>query len=62
NTTTSIPRLQCNVPGTVGTEDLAYPMRPRVHIHQIKTSMTDYASDSKAMDISLREDNASNYV
>ncbi|KAL0571386.1 hypothetical protein V5O48_010574 [Marasmius crinis-equi] len=61
NTTTSASRLQYNTPGTVGTEDLAYPMRPRVNVHQIKTSTTDYATvpDSK---ISLRDDNASNEV
>ncbi|KAL0568139.1 hypothetical protein V5O48_013852 [Marasmius crinis-equi] len=33
NTTTSVSRLQYNTPETVGTEDLAYPMRPRAHVH-----------------------------
>ncbi|KAL0563393.1 hypothetical protein V5O48_018675 [Marasmius crinis-equi] len=60
-TATSAPGLQYALGDTVGTEDLAYPMRPRVHIHQIKSSTTDYVSDPKAMlDTSLREDNESN--
>ncbi|KAL0567001.1 hypothetical protein V5O48_014993 [Marasmius crinis-equi] len=61
--TTSVSRVQFNaLNGTVGTdiEDLAYPMRPRIDVHQIKTSTTDYGSESKAMlGTNLQDDNAS---
>ncbi|KAL0563645.1 hypothetical protein V5O48_018420, partial [Marasmius crinis-equi] len=62
-TTTSVSRLQYNVPGSVGSEDLAYPMRPRAHVYQIKTETIDDESDSKVvLDMSLRDDNALNRV
>ncbi|KAL0562931.1 hypothetical protein V5O48_019147, partial [Marasmius crinis-equi] len=61
NMATSVSRLQYNAFETVSTEDLAYPMRPRINIHQIKTSTTDYAPESKAMlGPSLQDDDASN--